>query len=334
MLITKIDEFKRSFPTMLSFELSDLHSDLVAVENDWMRDELLGNDTYYYLHTAYIDAIKKPNPTTLGVKEKELLRKCQDVIAPMAFANYLPFAQGKAGQSGIMIVENEEMRPAPKWMVEQQLESAIEKSYKAMERLLRYLESESAYFVDWTISPQATLYKKGFIWDAAEFDKFVKINKSRRLFSKIQSSMDWIEETKIKPLLGDVLFNNIISELRSNSISQHNEALLPFIKRAVACLSFNIAAHSLRIITSENGFLLYESLQSNEARFKKSAPIADLTPMLRNIELMGSEALKSLSDYLYANSANYPDFVASSAYKPNNEQVYKPDQNLNVGGFI
>lgn len=319
---------------MLSFDLSDLQSDLSAAENDWLRDELLGNDTYDYLHTAYKDSIKTPHPTALGAKEKELLQKCCDVIAPMAFANYLPFAQGKAGQSGIMVIENEEFRPAPKWMVEQQIESAIEKAYKAMERLLRFLEDENTYFVDWTISPQATLYKNGFIWNASEFDKFVKINKSRRLFSKIQPSMDWIEETKIKPLMGDTLFNTIITELRSGTVSPDNNLLLPFIKRAVACLSFNIAAHSLRLITSDNGFLLYESLQSNEARFKKAASLDDIYPMLKNIEAMGNEALKSLSDYLYANSSNYPDFVNSSAYKPNDEKVYTPDTNLNVGGFL
>jgi hypothetical protein len=322
MIFSSIDEIKQHHPALITLDFEELENFIRQVEEDEIIP-LIGDELYNEL----IDSVDDSSAPESLVK---LLVKVRDVLAPLIFYNYIPFMNGKQGQSGIMVVENDNERQAPRWMIEKMQTEAHNKAMKAAERLLSFLEKNADDYESWTSSDVYTEYKDGFIINATEFDKYVNINKSRRIFLALKTSIKRIEEWKIKPVLGDDLFDEIKQEIAENDISTNNIKLLNFIKQAVASLSISEGITELAITIDEKGVTLYEHTGTADDPKRVPAELQRINNYSTKKEYSGNTYLKQLEEFLIKNKTDYPLYNAGDA----DGEPFRNSETSNTAGFL
>ena len=281
------------------------------------------------LDTTSITSLQASYDTANGVESamstpwKGLLPFVQDVIAPFAYAKFLPSANGMAGQSGLMVPGEGQTASAPKWMYEEQLLAADAAGWEGVELLYKYLEANKSLFTAWTASDQYSEFKGGFIFNAKTFDDCVKIGKSCRTFVAIKPKMANIEQWAILPVLGQTLFDEIKTQIKANSVSASNAIILPLIREAVANLTMASALDSLNMKIDGRGITVYEASTGNESSSRIQAQLTERKEYKKNLKDTGDAALNSLAKYLNDNASTYPLFEASDAYKPDDDSVFR-----------
>lgn len=321
MIFTTTAEIKKHHPCLITFKFEEIEhlvrqvgeDEIVPLIGDALYEELTGESS-----SSVDDA---------------LLEKVRDVLAPLIFYYYIPFAQGKVGTAGILIVQNEGETQAPGWMIREMRSEAYEKAMKAAERLLKWLEKNKADYDSWVDSDAYTVFKELFINTVDEFHDEVNIDKSRRTFLALKQKIKLCEKEYIKPILGTTLFDAIKEDINSGEISAEFEPLLDLIRTALANLSIASAINSLNLKIDKNGITLYEALGNDDP--KRKQPLAEqLREFKQEHQQIGENFLKKLSDYLRDNKDDYSDYVDSDEAEENDGEHFTNDSNQSVGGFF
>lgn len=321
MLFRLEAEFKLHHRVMLSINFdTDLKKHVRTTEFDVLPD-ILGSTTITSLQASY-DAASGVE-SAMSTPWKGLLPFVQDVIAPFAYAKFLPSANGMAGQSGLMVPAEGQTASAPKWMYEEQMLAAEAAGWEAVEHLYKYLEANKATFTAWAASDQYSEFKGGFIFNAKTFDDCVKIGKSCRTFVAVKPKMANIEQWAILPVLGQTLFDQIKAQIKANTVSADNAVILPLIREAVANLTMASAFDSLNMKVDGRGITVYEASTGNESSSRIQAQMAERKEYKKNLKDTGEAILNRLAKYLNDNASTYPLFQASDAYKPDDDDVFR-----------
>jgi hypothetical protein len=321
MLFKTIEEIKEHHGKLtLSFSFKDLKPYIKTVEEDYIIPAI-SQEEYELLQEDY--NVENPMP----LAQKKLLDKVRDVIAPLSLHYYMASAMGIHGQNGFFIVENQEQIPAPKWMVDRTQADAHTRGMKAADRLYAFLEINKADYPHWADSDSFTIFKSNFINSVDEFEKHIKIGKSRRTFLSLRPIMDNVEVTRIESALSPDLFDEIKEQILDGEITTANKKLLTrYIQPAVAQLTMAAAIMELPITIDEHGASLYEEE-------KKALSMDQKSTISNNSKSRGEIYLSDLQKYIYQNADNYPAFKNSTSYNPSGDDYYTPGDG-NVAAFL
>lgn len=325
MIFDSIEQIREHHHCLITFKYQDIKHLVRQVGEDEIIP-LIGEALYQQLNSA-------PEDSSSG--SSDLLEKVRDVLAPLIFYYYIPFAQGKSGAAGIMIIQNEGEVQAPGWMVREMRSEAYEKAMRAAERLLKFLEKNKGDYEEWVDSDAYTILKELFINTADEFHKEVNINRSRRTFMAIRQKIKLAEEDYIKPILGEGLFDAIKEDINSGDISAEFVPLLKYIKTAVANLAIASSVLSLNFKIDDKGITLYDNSMSNDDDPKRKQALAEqLREFKQEHQQIGENFLKKLSDYLRDNKEEYSDYVDTDEAEANDGKHFTNDPDQKVGGFL
>lgn len=147
--------------------------------------------------------------------------------------------------SGIQTISSETHRPASQYQVLNLKESWIRRAHTAMDALLTFLEANKETFTSY-VSTENEL----FIPNATEFNKWVNIRGSRRVYIAMKPVIRSIERKYIRPTLSPDLFDELKEEINgsgSGSVSEATEDLLILIRPALAHLTMARALQEISI---------------------------------------------------------------------------------------
>lgn len=231
ILINTLAELQQYLKVNSTFKIDSLKPYQDSAFEKYLRD-VLGDDLADSLVLWYNES-----PRGQDADLTALLPYAQRVIAKFGFHEAAPNLDLQLTESGFGVVSNQTLAPASKDRVNRFMASLETEGWDAVEMLLRYLEQNADDYPQWTESDAYTMQLRNFINSAEEFDKYVHIGKSRLKFRSMRNTMDNIEILKIDPVISEPLAEQIRLEIRENTLTDANAALLPLIKRAVANLT-------------------------------------------------------------------------------------------------
>lgn len=333
MLFKTTDDFKKAYRVGLSLDFEkDLESAIRTTERQ-VLPSILDSATITALQSSY-DTASQVVANMSPAKYKNLIPWVRDVVAPFAFIQILPTLNGISSQGGLFVPAEGPNAAAPKWMYDEQLLKAEEAAWAAVERLYGYMEDNKSDFTSWTSSDQYSEFKNGFITSAVQFDKYVKIRKSRLLFVQLVPIMKRVEEYTLKPLMGAGLFDQIKTQLLADNLSTANKKLMEPIYNAVSTLTMAAAIDILNLRFDGSGVTVHQSTTSNETTGKIQANEEAKKKHKDMMQYTGDMVLSNLAEYLKENHASYPLYEASTAYMPDNSSTFTNSSDGKSFGFF
>lgn len=240
MLIKEIKEVKAWIPFSTFDNLNKINAYLLSAEETHIVP-ILGQSLYNQLQnkvdTTYIEE-NDPYAT--------LLLLCQAVIVNYGMHTAAPLLNVTINQSGGMTVTtNDNTVAASKDRTDKLLESLEQQAHQNVERLLIFLENNSALFVDeeknemWKESEYYHRLTDSLFFTAKEFNKYVFIGNSRLVFHRLIPAMRLMERTEIRSNFGDEMVQNLIKRKNDKELSDTDKHLLIHLQTALALLTLS-----------------------------------------------------------------------------------------------
>jgi hypothetical protein len=324
MLFKTIDEIKEFWPVPVSDNIANVKPFIVQAERDYIIPAI-SQAQYTTLSNAYNVITPSLSPALT-----KLLEKVQAALALYAYYLWIPSGQLQISDSGIRIATNENLKTAFQWQIDDLQRSVIKQAGSAMEDLLAFMEQNKADYAGWSGSSAYTEFKDCFIPSAIVFTNcYSALGYSRLNFLAIRSHMKKVQETTIQAELSPEFYAVLKNQNTTNTLSDKNKLLIPYIQKAIANLTMANAFTTLAVTINENGILNFNNTGNREAINAKqpSAP-----SMISKLELQaqkdGETYIQILKDFLKANITDYPVYASSTAYNSETTDTYfKNDEN-------
>ncbi len=305
------DEHFRNFVRISkSFSFSNATPHILKVENTVIRP-YIGDTLYSMLDTAYDGG---DGYDTMSAEELDLLAHAQPVIANLAMWLLTPLLNVQINDSGIQASHTDTLKPAFDWQVKKYEKAIMNTGFDALEALILFLEEMQAIYPDWESSLASNKSRDLFINGATEFDKYISINSSRRLFTLFKPSLSRIERDLIKGILGAALYNEIKSEILTDSLSANNQLLLEDLQLIQGHSGYAQALMDLSVIVDEQGIHLLENDFSNNVDRLGPAESAKVNSLINLHQGYSRTAQDRLVAFLQENAGTYPLFEESEYY--------------------
>ncbi len=163
-----------------------------------------------------------------------LMPYAQKVLAKFAFYLAVPKLDVQITSAGFVVTSNSSVSPASDKRVAA-FRAAMEiDGWDMVESMLKFLEKNKNNYPTWVASSAYTTTYETFINCADDFDKIIRINRSRLEFQNLIPDMINVELLRIEPAISSEFATVIRNEIKSGEISERVNAILPNIRRAVA----------------------------------------------------------------------------------------------------
>jgi hypothetical protein len=239
-----------------------------------------------------------------------LLPYVQRALARFTIFVVSPELDVNVTSSGIGVVSNGSLAPASSDRVAKFDKNNELRGWDNVETLIKFLEDHADDYPEWTASEAYTLAIRNLVNSATEFDRIFSINKSRLVFNNYRPVMDDVDMLRIQPVISATLFNKILTEIKSGTLSDANKVVLPLLQRA------------------EVYFAAVDKL--DRATYDGIGVQVNLTMMARDIENYTAKAVTFLSQALAImkkNIADYPEYRDSGIYDQSTTEFVNRQEN-------
>lgn len=311
---------------MLLNSLSGIRSILpVGAGNDFLRLRphmqnaetgfvlpLLGRGMIEELQEFY-DEMPPGELTPVQLKMKTLLEKVQFAIVHLGYFTGFDFLNVSVSDMGFQRIESERSKSLYKYQEDNLREYYRTAGFNALDDILLFMEEREEHFLEWKMSPQWTVFRQMFIPTAREFDRMVHINASRLTFLRLRPHMALVENTRIRPLLGEGIYREIKAGMLLAEPPAKVTAILEPVRQAVAFLSSALLMEESGADLTERG-LYFSSTMQNFFDNRKTGPaegerIALLVARNRQV---GENFLLAVRRQLLENPLDWPGAVPVS----------------------
>ena len=182
-------------------------------------------------------------------EEKELLRLSQSALVNLGYYYYLPFSNVSIADDGIT---TDREKASYQWQYNEVQASLLERAYLLLDKLFLFLEKNKETFAEWVEPTVDDLLIKS----AKQFDKYVRINESRRTFNAI------LPQLRMSQLM------------LTDGEEITDEAQLKFLLPAIAHSTIADAIDSMSVEIMSNG-VYQQTVQSNAKNINKKDKAGD-----------------------------------------------------------
>lgn len=284
------------------------------------------NDLATILGDAFYAQVKEWYYTSYasGSKEAECIFRCQKIVANLALAQYQNIGQLKISDAGYTQQKTQTTESGKQWQMDDLRDYLYFKGYRAIDNLLKFLETNKAYFTTWASDASAyTINKKFIVQSADQMQEYHDIQKSRQTYLSLLSTFKTVELFTIEPAIGTATFERIKTEIAAADISTDVNKILPFL--IGACTKFAIVkACEQNLVEIRNNGLYVRSMRANNGnnRERSSAKSDELFRLKESCQTDAQQYLKKAVDYLQANASDtvFPEFYTADIYITSDDQ--------------
>jgi hypothetical protein len=167
----------------------------------------------------------------------------------------------------------------------------------------------------WIASNEEKTARQYLINSANEFNNCFQICRSTRTFEALKPSIKEALNLYIKPMLGNDLFTEIITQNKEFAISDENKVLVEMINEALAQLTIAIAIFKLELQFNEEGarVVSVSATSGGKAKIKTAATEDIKTNIAMQCRETAYSYLGELKAYLQTNADDYPLYTVSTA---------------------
>ncbi len=332
MFFKTIAEIKECCSINVTFEFDEAKIYLLQADREFLIKHI-GQDFFDALQTVY-DAT--PVFANLSTANKNAITKLRLASASYALATWVPLGQVQIDSSGIRIVSNENIKTAFQWQIRDLIKSLKDLANSAMEEALKYFSNNTGTYPLFASSDAYQTFNGSFIKTADEFTSYVSLlNGSVLNFLKLKPSMAKAEDFDIKAVLFPTYYDALKTRVADYNTSPEDDAIMVFIKPAVANLTIARAVNELACTLDANGFLSFDNTAGPDVMDGKRGASSDaLNRIKTSAERDAKTYLAQLRKYLEDDIGNYSEYSSDPNYTTYESTTFNnsTDNNFFFGG--
>ena len=219
-LISSMDEFRAINPVSNALKLDIIQPFIDNVEQEFIAD-ILGDTELANIQTQYDDAgggsVTGSASTIIGKIESSGLAE------HIAMGGHW---QHHTTPAGFQVTVTDKMAPASQWRVGHTSTKCAKNGYKALQDLLIYLWSTSGVFSDWEASDEHDRHRALFVLNGKDIQSWVDIGNSYEIYCNLKPYIKTAMQFHVRPIVGQELYDDLVSENQANDVSDDNAILL------------------------------------------------------------------------------------------------------------
>lgn len=234
---------------------------------------------------------------------KKALEKTQRALVFYGMMEDAKVADVIRTSTGLQIVETSSNKTAFEYQKRDLIKKYADDADTFTDDLLEYLEKNKDTFKEF--SENISIYSKTkefIINNAKEFTTFRNINESRRTFIALKGSMKDVELLKIKPSIGNTVFDTLKEMILDDDLNEKYKALHDLIKPAFANLVVADAIPELNFKFKAGGVELTSFAQNNT---KSTLVDEEFKKYILNCQTKGLAYLNEAVDFINANPTDF-----------------------------
>lgn len=248
------------------------------------------------------------------IADPKVVKLTRDALINFAAAAYADTGSMNITSTGIQEFHEQNQKPVRLEVLENFQKSKITTGHNKLERLLAYLELKSesvSTFDTWKDSTAYTIRVEYPISSVEEFQKYVHIRDSRRVFLSLRPAMQRTLSMYIEPVLAT-------SPVDLSGISPENkDKLQALLKPAFAHLSMANGVNEIAVVLGKyDTILMFENASASKMRTYKSATEDRLNALSDLMQSFGKMYLNQLADFLIALDPPTPDLSSTFENDP------------------
>ena len=276
--------FKATIPVNVGFTYANVQSDV---------ESALERFIIPYLSQAQYDA-SITETTELHLR---LIKLVRIAAANIGMGNYMPQGKIQISNGGISYTVDRNKQATAEDKADLQI-SFLDKGFRAIDDMLRFLEANKSTFTAWTASSSFTEFKKLLIRTA---DEFKIISGSRTVFLAL---VPYIEDVEIETIENAVP-PEILVTLRSGEFGEkHKELLEKYIRPIVANKALAKGLASLSVIFNNNTISVFDNSSANQSKGYREASTTKLALYKDDLEHTASNRLVLMASFIKTNATD------------------------------
>jgi len=236
MLFSNVSEIKTILPIGVGNDFNRLKPHIENAQNRYIKP-LLGLDMYEALVLLY-NTEQSQQPTVDETLRRELLTKIQFATIHLAFHLGFDFLNVSVTDAGFQRIETERTKGLYKYQEDAIKTFFSETGFNALDDVLHFLEMYIVAFDEFKESENFNKLITSFLPNVKVIEEIpFNIHKSRLIFLALQPALACIEDTAIRPVLGETIYTTVKSEMANDVIDVRVVALMPYIRKPLIYLA-------------------------------------------------------------------------------------------------
>lgn len=208
---------------------------------------------------TYDDLLTKQSGSSLSPIETEAVTYIQHAAAFYTIYHMAPFMNSQMGNLGMIEPRTNDGTSGGMrlWNYKETRREALLHADTIADSLISFLEENDTSFSLWKTSGTYTISHSNFINDAPTFQKFFNIQSSRRTWMALRPTMENVVSKKyVRQITCKGLYDEILTQIKTDSLSTENGTLLPYIQAVVANATIVESISFLSVRISDQGIVL------------------------------------------------------------------------------
>jgi hypothetical protein len=317
-----IDEFRKYVivDNNLQFELME---PFIKKAQAQFIKVLLGDDFYDIMLADYRDHTDAEGENVdMNADNLLLLPFIQEPLAQYAAFLSVPQISTSLGSSGLQEQFGSNSRPAPRYKIRDLQLQYNHQGDLGADGLLEYLEDNASVskYSSWYSDMDANTAMSGVIVHSTKIaSQYIDINESRRVYLRLKKRILEIEKNDVKRMMCTDQYDEIITQIKTSSLTTANTALLAMVEPYIAKKALYLTIPSIRISVTDGGITIHSS---NDGVIQKTAAgreeVKDLLYNLKESEIGYQSDWDSINQFIIENIASYPLIEASPCWTSKN----------------
>ncbi len=324
MLLKTINEIKAVLPIGVGNDFNRIKPHIENAENRYIKP-LLGFDMYDALVTLYEEE-NSQTPDEDEILRKELLEKIQFATIHLAFHIGFDFLNVSVTDAGFQRMETERTKGLFKYQEDAIKAFFAETGFNALDDVLTFLNLNIDSFEEFKESENFSKFITSFLPNVKVIEEIpFNIHRSNLIFLALKPSIAYIEDTAIRPVLGETIFATVKAEMANDEIDVKVLKLLPYIRKPLIYLASAMLMEETGATLYDKGLYFENNEDQQRAKVVKGPATEQRIAVLVNRNrLIGNSYLEMLKIQLLE---SWPEYSGQTG------SVYKRD-NYNKKTFI
>ncbi|NQU51639.1 MAG: hypothetical protein HQ522_03775 [Bacteroidetes bacterium] len=308
MLFKTIAEIKTFLPIGVGNDFNRLKPHIANAENKYIKS-LLGDVMYDELEEFY-DALPIAEPTEVQEAMQSLLEKVQHSLIHLAYFVGYDFLNISATDAGFQRLETEHKKGLYKYQEDNLKQYFSDAGFNSLDTILVFIENNIQHFSEFKATANWTEIKESFLPTVSIVEKIpFNLFGSRLTFLNLKPHISFVEDTTIKFVLGDTIYQEIKTGMIADQVPAKITAILPYIRKPLIYLASALLMEETGATLGNNG-LYFEKRTGNYPDNKLIQPSTEeriLSLAARN-RFIGNAYLDALKSFLATNISDWETF--------------------------
>lgn len=321
-LITLIEDELKAYCTAatIGITIDAIAPSIAYCERKYIKPEL-GTAQYEALVAAY-EASVAPSPTEMSAEEQALWEYCVRPLANLAVWHYAAAIATEISDGGMRERTAEDGTPSRLWVTNLQRDTLFNTAMDEIDNLLAFLDENKADYPDWVEGTGYAGLKSNLLQTTAQFNGYVHIDESRKLFKLLKPSIKKVEYLKIRREISVALYERLLAGLAADDLTADEQTAIDKLIPAIAHLA--IANCELPVNYGPEGFF-YLSYKGGD-NDKEKTPVNEtyISAIKRDHEATGKQYLNEAIHWLNQTASNstLTEYFESDKYQNPDDDNY------------